>query len=220
MIRVLIADDQQLFRELLVHMLEGSKDIEVAGVAMDAKEARELAASCNPDVILMDVLMPEGGGIEAIRRIRSDGSGAKILVLSAKAGEEAVKEALAEGADGYVLKTIGRNELVLAVRSILTGMEIVQSDAVRSLSVREVKRPSGRKNGVIVQVNHFDVELTERDMEIIQMIVDGRSTEEIARNYSLVEGRVRNIISELISKMMLRDRTQLAIFALKNHLAI
>jgi DNA-binding NarL/FixJ family response regulator len=218
MIKVLIADDQQLFRDLLSFMLTSSDDIEVVGKAKNGDEAIGFAKSQEVDVILMDIEMPQTNGIEAIRKIKAFSEDIKILVLSASSDVDNVSEAIDLGADGYVLKDIRTEELANAIRGVHSGLEVVHKDVRERF--KEGKNRPVRKNGdkTIVTVHDFEIELSKRDLEMIQMIVDGKTNGEMAQELFLAEGRVRNIITEIISKLMLKDRTQLAVFAIKNKL--
>lgn len=218
MIRVLIADDQQLFVELLEIMLQASSDITVVAGANNGLEAFEKVKKYVPDVVLMDIFMPEHDGLEAIREIRKAKLNTKILVLSSSTGQEDVSEAIRQGADGYIPKSIGKEELILAIKTVHMGMEVLHKD-IREKARSDTQRTVRRKGDTtIVMIEDFEVELSARDLEIIQMIIDGKTTGEMARELFLAEGRIRNIITELISKLMLKDRTQLAVFAMKNQL--
>ncbi|OPL08501.1 MAG: hypothetical protein AVO33_11145 [delta proteobacterium ML8_F1] len=218
MIKVLLADDQQLFRDLLSFMLTNIDDIEVVGKAKNGDEAIRLAKTEAVDVILMDIEMPETNGIEAIRSIKAYSEAIKILVLSSSSDIDNVSDAIDLGADGYVLKDIKTEELANAIRGVHSGLEVVHKN-VREQFNQGKKRPV-RKNRdkTLVTVHGFEIELSKRDIEVIQMIVDGKTNKEMAGELFLAEGRVRNIITEIISKLMLKDRTQLAVFAIKNKL--
>ncbi len=218
MIKVLIAEDQQLFRDLLEMMLSSNDDIQVTGGARDGNEAFEMARTQQPDVVLMDIHMPVCNGIEAVKKIKAAGLPCKILVLTASYGEEDVSDAIRSGADGYILKSVSKEELALAIRSVHTGMEVLHKD-VREVARRPVPRVTAERREVkILLISGIEVKLNERELKIIKMVVDGKTTSEIAQELYLAEGRVRNIITELISKLMLKDRTQLAVFAIRHHL--
>lgn len=218
MINVLIAEDQALFRDLLEMMLSSSDDIQVTGSASDGNEAFKLAQDTTPDVILMDIHMPVCNGIEAVRKIKAAGLPCKILVLTASFGEEDVSDAIRSGADGYILKSVSKEELALAIRSVHTGMEVLHRD-VREVARRPQPRITGdRKESKVLLISGIEVKLAERELKIMKYVVDGKTTAEIAQELYLAEGRVRNIITELISKLMLKDRTQLAVFAIRHRL--
>lgn len=218
MIRILIADDQQLFRDLLEHMLKNSSEIEVVGCVQNGLEAVEAAEQFTPDVTLMDVMMPVCSGIEAIKMFKEKGLKTKILVLTVSHDEHDVTEALKYGADGYLLKSVGKEELILAVKSVYSNLEVLHKDirnqARNTTPVTQVRG----KNTKLITIDGIQIELSERELKIIRMVVDGMSTADMAKELFIAEGRLRNIITEIISKLMLKDRTQLAVFAIKNGL--
>ncbi len=217
-IKVLLVDDQELLLDLMNHLLESDSDIEVIACAKDGNEAIELANKLKPDVILMDIKMPNCDGIEATKKIKEADKNNKILILTTSKDEEDVHLALNNGADGYVLKSINENELVLAIKSVYANMEVIHNE------VREMAKRSSSKEiytttkGKRVMVNDIQVELSNRELEIIKMIVEGRKTSDIAADLFISEGRLRNVITTIISKLMVDDRTQLAVFALKSNL--
>lgn len=216
MIKVLITDDQQLFRDLLDMMLSNSEEIQVVGSAKNGDEAIGLIKEHQPDLVLMDLSMPVCSGLEAIRKMKEEKLSTKILVLSASTGEHDLYEAIRFGADGFVPKDISKQELLLAIRSVVSGLEVIHEDIRKHARQGASRIVSKRGDKTIVTLVDFEVELSERELEIIKMIIDGLTTGEMAKTLFLTEGRVRNIITEIISKLMLKDRTQLAVFAIKN----
>lgn len=219
MIKVLIADDQKLFRDLLEHMLKDSEEIEVLASAVNGNEAVALAVRHQPDVILMDVQMPEMSGIEAAALIKGSAIPSKILMLTVSHDEADVQEALDSGVDGYVLKNVGKDELILAVKSVHSGMEVIQKEVRQFARAGKAKKPDGGRQKTTIRVNDMEVQLSERELLIIRMVVEGKSTAEMARALFVTEGRLRNIITELLLKMMVKDRRQLAVLAIKSGLA-
>ena len=219
MIRVLIVDDQHLFRDLLAHMLTGFDEIEVVALAEDGQTALELAERLRPDVVLLDLQMPGLSGIEVARKLRGFPTPVRILVLTSSSDETDVTEAVRLGVDGYILKSVGKDELVLAIRSVHSGMAVIHRDVReqvnRSLAGRTGKPAKGQRT---FSIDGRSVSLSERDLVIIRMVVEGRSIPEMARTLFLAEGRLRNIITEIIAKVKLHDRTQLAVFALQHKL--
>lgn len=218
MLKVLIADDQHLLLDLMQHMLSDQEDIEVVGTATDGQQVIEMSKQYQPDVVLMDIMMPQLNGIEATKEIKKLDQDVKVLILSSSNREEDVHEAINNGADGYVLKSINEDELVLAVKSVHAHMEVLHHD-IRAYAKFALASDINKKNGkktIIVQ--GFPVELTRQEIQVIKMIVEGLSTGEMARSIHVSEGRLRNIITDVISKLMLKDRTQVAVFALKNNL--
>lgn len=217
MIRVMIADDQVLFNELLGHMLASNEDINIVAKVYDGHEVLESARILKPDIILMDLSMPILNGIETLRALRKENITSKVLILTSSEDSEDVNEAIAIGANGYIMKNVSKDRLILAIRSVCAGMDVFDK-GVYSKGYNAPSRIIRQNHGAIVKVHDIMVELSERDITIIQLIVQGATNEEIAKELFLAEGRIRNIITEILSKLMLKDKTQLVVFALKNKL--
>jgi DNA-binding NarL/FixJ family response regulator len=219
MINLLLVDDQILLLDLMEQMLKDSAEIEVVARAAEGSEAVRLAGEYRPDVILMDLLMPGMGGIEATKLIKATNSEIKILVLTTSTEIEDISEALAAGADGYILKSMGRKDLLLSITGVYRNLEIIQgevSEKMRQQKASNTFRPDGSRE---INVSGIPASLTLRELEIIALVVQGKSTAEMAAVLYLSEGRIRNVITEILSKLQLKDRAQLAVFALKNKLA-
>jgi DNA-binding NarL/FixJ family response regulator len=219
MINLLLVDDQILLLDLMEQMLKDSAEIEVVARAAEGSEAVRLAGEYRPDVILMDLLMPGMGGIEATKLIKATNSEIKILVLTTSTEIEDISEALAAGADGYILKSMGRKDLLLSITGVYRNLEIIQgevSEKMRQQKTSNTFRPDGSRK---ISVSGITASLTLRELEIIALVVQGKSTAEMAAVLYLSEGRIRNVITEILSKLQLKDRAQLAVFALKNKLA-
>lgn len=217
MIRVMIADDQVLFNELLGHMLASNDDINIVAKVYDGREVLESARVLKPDIILMDLSMPILNGIETLRALRNENITSKVLILTSSDDTDDVNEAIAIGANGYIMKNVSKDRLILAIRSICAGMDVFDK-GVYALGYNAPSRIIKQNRGILLTVNDVNVELSSRDITIIQMIVQGASNEEIGKELFIAEGRVRNIITDLIAKLMLKDKTQLAVFAIKNKL--
>lgn len=218
MIKVLIADDQILFRDLMEHMLESCEDIHVVACTQNGSDILSLAKIHQPDVILMDLDMPVCNGIDATKALKKELLETKVLVLTASSEEATVIEAMISGADGYLLKSISKNDLILAVKSVYAGMEVIHKDVRQHARNASASSAIDVKHRTKIRVNDIDVFLSEREIEIIQKIVEGEETPDIARYFFIAEGRLRNIITEILSKLMLKNRTQLAVFAIKHNL--
>jgi DNA-binding NarL/FixJ family response regulator len=219
MINLLLVDDQILLLDLMEQMLKDSAEIEVVARAAEGSEAVRLAGEYRPDVILMDLLMPGMGGIEATKLIKATNSEIKILVLTTSTEIEDISEALAAGADGYILKSMSRKDLLLSITGVYRNLEIIQgevSEKMRQQKTSNTFRPDGSRK---ISVSGITASLTLRELEIIALVVQGKSTAEMAAVLYLSEGRIRNVITEILSKLQLKDRAQLAVFALKNKLA-
>ncbi|MDF2613694.1 MAG: response regulator containing a CheY-like receiver domain and an DNA-binding domain [Clostridia bacterium] len=216
MIKVLIADDQQLLLDLLEHMLSSNDEIQVVGKAVDGNEVCEYASKLSPDVIVMDLLMPNCNGIEATKFIKSQNKNIKVLILTTSTLEEDFKEALACGADGYILKSAKKESLILAIQSVYCNMQVIDQNV--GDFTRQDSQENTKSQGKTLNIHGNLVKLSERELKIIKMIAEGKTTSEIAHSLYVAEGRLRNIITEILSKLMLKDRAQIVVFAIKNNL--
>ncbi|HEX2944348.1 MAG TPA: response regulator transcription factor [Clostridia bacterium] len=215
MIRVVIADDQAVIREGLKFILEQNKDIKVVGCVGNGNEAYAMCTEYKPDVILMDVVMPVCDGVEGTRLIKGSDIGTKVLILTTFNDDEKIAEALKNGADGYVLKDIDSDELILTIKSIYKGLRVMHEDAYSHV-IRQLRTSSAAVN--IEPEDSRDPGLTDREIEIIKMIVFGKSNREIAASLYMTEGSIRNLISSILLKVNLKSRTQLAVFAVRHNI--
>ncbi len=219
MIKILLVDDQTLLLDLMEQMLKDSSEIRVVARASNGKEALERAADSRPDLVLMDLNMPVMGGAEATRLIKEKHPQMKVLVLTISAEAEDLSAAIKAGADGYILKKSSKEDLLLSITGVYRNMEIIQGE------LREKMRQAGSSTvetaggGRRVLVNDIPVDLTARELEIINLVVQGKSSAEMASSLYLSQGRIRNIITEILAKLQVKDRAQLAVYALKNKLA-
>lgn len=213
MVRVLLADDQDLVREGLRLILDLADGIEVLGEASDGAEAVDLARQLRPDVVLMDLRMPVVDGVEATRRITSSGSPAKILVLTTFDDDRLVYEAFRAGASGFLLKDIHQGELVHAVRAVVEDKTLLSSRITRRLIERLVTSPTPDND-----TTKLLDELTERELEILRLIAQGHTNAEIADRVFIAESTVKTHVSRIFAKLRLRDRVQAVIFAYENGL--
>jgi len=210
--RVLIADDQRMVRAGLRLILETEPDIDVVAEAGDGAEAVRLCALHNPDVVLMDIRMPDVDGIEATRRLRGSGSSARVLVLTTFDLDEYVFQALRAGASGFILKDAPPETLVAAIRTIAAG------DAVLAPEVtRKVIEEFGRMPGVL-QESPLLRTLTSREREILQLVARGMSNAEIAKALVISETTVKTHVSHVLLKLNLVDRVHAVVFAYESGL--
>lgn len=215
MIKVLIVDDIRIIRECIKMAIEKNSDFEVVGCAGNGLEAIDMCKKYQPDVILMDIIMPELSGIEAIRKIKEENKKVKILVLSSMGDEDNIVKSIKNGADGYVLKDIGVEELILAIQCINKGLSFIHKNAY-SVNILNNTEETNKINSEKQQkVSNIYNELTNREKSVLELVAEGMSNEEIATALNISEGRVRNVVSTLISKFMLSTRTQLAVTAVK-----
>lgn len=208
-IRVLIVDDHEIVREGLETLLSEETGVKVVGQATNGVEAFALAADLQPDVILMDLMMPELDGIEATRRIRSTGLASQILVLTSFADDQKVREAIEAGAIGYLLKDVLKADLLRAIQSAAQGKPTLHPEA-QSYLMRQVSAPTAPP----VKSN-----LTERELDVLRLIASGQSNKEIAVTLHLTEGTIKGYVSAILAKLGVADRTQAALYAVKHGLA-
>jgi DNA-binding NarL/FixJ family response regulator len=204
-IRVGIADDQALVRSGFRMILDARPDVEVVGEAEDGEQAVELVRELEPDVLLLDVRMPNLDGIEATRRIVSGGSATRILILTTFDLDDYVHDAVRAGASGFLLKDVRPGELVDAIRLIAGGNALLAPTALGRLLDRF--RSPGPPDGSALPA------LTEREREILQLIAEGLSNAEIASRLVLGETTIKTHISNLLRKLSVRDRVQAVIAA-------
>nr|WP_300182933.1 response regulator transcription factor [uncultured Agathobaculum sp.] len=214
MIRVLIADDQELIRQSLSFVLDAQADIEMVGTASNGREAIELARKEKPDVVLMDIRMPEVDGVECTRLIKSAYPQIKVIILTTFDDDEYVFGALRYGASGYLLKGVSVKELADAVREVVRGGSIIMP-GVASKALEMFARMA-RGNMQIAVDEKQTADLQENEWRVIREVGCGKSNKEIAAALCLSEGTVRNYLSSVLSKLDLRDRTQLAIWAVQS----
>lgn len=209
MLRVVVADDEALVRGGLRMILENQDDIEVAGEANDGAEAVALAGDLHPDLVLMDVRMPGLDGIEAARRIVNDARTAtRVLMLTTFDRDEYVYEALKAGASGFLLKSVPPEQLVAAVRVAAAGEALLAPTITRRLIEEFVRRPPPGQD-----VPERLGDLTERERDVLRLIAQGRSNNEIAESLYLGEGTIKTHINRIFRKLDLRDRAQAVVIA-------
>ena len=202
MIKVMIADDQELIRQSLQIVLEMKEGIEVTATAKDGREVIQEVRKDKPDVILMDVRMPEMDGVQCTQIIKEQYPDVKIIILTTFDDDEYVYNALKHGASGYLLKGISMDELEKAINTVHSGGAMIN--------------PIAETDDVLMEKFFAEEEITEAEWEIIKLVGRGMSNKEISTELSLSEGTVRNYLSTILSKLDLRDRTQLAIWEVQS----
>ncbi len=201
-IKVLIADDQRLMREGLATLLALSDDIEIVGQASDGAEAIELAKRRRPDVILMDIQMPHVNGVEATTTIRSLLPQTQVIILTTFDDDEYLLSGLRAGACGYLLKDMPSEQLATAVRSAAKGQSPIGPEMARKLVNLVTHSP------IVPSPATATSELSEREIEVLQLIAAGLSNKEIAEKLFIAEGTAKNHVSNILSKLEVRDRAQ------------
>jgi DNA-binding NarL/FixJ family response regulator len=207
-VRVLLADDQSMVRTGFRMILESVPGIEVVGEAADGEQALASARRLAPDVILMDIQMPGGDGIEATRRMTDDDSvHARVVILTTFERDEYVFEALQAGASGFLLKNAPPEELVQAVRVVAAGDGLLAPSVTRRLIEQFARRPV--RHDATVQLES----LTQREREVLVLLARGRSNAELASELFVSEGTIKTHLSSLMAKLGVRDRVQAVVLA-------
>jgi DNA-binding NarL/FixJ family response regulator len=202
MITVMLVDDHAIVRQGLERLFDTADDIEVVGMATNGREAVELAADVDADVILMDLSMPEMDGVEAIRRIIASGSKARVIVLTSFGEESRIIEALNAGAHGYLLKHIDPDDLFSAVRAAKAGDVPLDPRAGRVLLDQ-------RRQGTGTRPN----ELTDREIEVLRLVGEGLANKQIARRLTISERTVKAHLTSVFQRLDVHDRVQAALWA-------
>ena len=209
-IQVLIVDDHVVVRKGIISLLATEADIAVAGEAANGQEAEAEARKLNPDVILMDLVMPVVDGVEAIRRIRSLNSEACIIVLTSFGSDDKIFPAIEAGAVGYLLKDASPEELVRAIREAAAGQSTLDPSVARRLLSEYVRNGDDESPGE---------SLTEREIQVLQKVARGMRNDQISACLFISEATVRTHVSNILAKLNLHNRTQAALYALKKGLA-
>jgi DNA-binding NarL/FixJ family response regulator len=209
-VSVLIVDDQALVRTGFRMILEAESDIDVVGEASDGREAIDETQRLRPDVVLMDVRMPELDGIEATRRLlERDGVDTKVVMLTTFDMDEYVYEALQAGASGFMLKDVPPEQLVTGIRSVASGDALLAPSVTRRVIEEFVRRPPASVQRAPKEVD----ELTERELEVLKLIARGLSNAEIAKELFVSETTVKTHVARVLMKLGLRDRVQAVVLA-------
>ncbi|MBG0564613.1 response regulator [Actinoplanes aureus] len=203
-VRVLLADDQALFREALGVLLGVSPDLEVVGEAADGQQAVALVAELRPDVVLMDLRMPVLDGVAATRRIRADHPATRVIALTTFGEDEDVFAALRAGAVGYLLKDVSSEVLFEAVRAAVRDESVLHPAVAAKVVARVAQLPP---------VKPLVDPLSDRELEVLRLLARGNSNREIAAALFLAEGTVKNHVTNVLGKLGVRDRTQAALRA-------
>ncbi|MFJ5716259.1 response regulator [Neobacillus sp. NPDC093127] len=205
-LKVLIVDDDALIRDGLKILIELENDFEVTGTASNGQEAFEMCQKQRPDLVLMDIRMPVMDGVLGTKLIKQHFNTIKVVILTTFKDDDYIKEAIRSGAEGYILKNQPADSIIESLRAVGKGNTVFQREVVSALStmLKDEKKPPVKLG------------LSGREQEILGLIAEGLSNKEIAERIYLSEGTIRNYTTVLLEKLKLRDRTQLAIFYLKN----
>lgn len=208
-IKVIIADDMKILRQGLKAILLQDEDIEVVGAAENGKEAFILCGTENPDVVLMDMRMPDFDGAYGTSAIKKKYPNIKVLVLTTFDDDATIESAMNSGADGYILKEMEDDKIIASVKSVYSGISVFGNSVFATMRKQMT-------NSKISADNELD--LTPRELDVIKLIANGYDNKEISDELCLAEGTVRNQVSHLLEKTGLKDRTQLAVYAVKHGL--
>ncbi|MDE5556770.1 MAG: response regulator transcription factor [Ruminococcus sp.] len=206
MIKIIIADDIQIIRTGLKAVFSQCDDISVVGEARNGQEAYEMCVRLHPDVVLMDMRMADFDGGYGTMKIKQSFSDIRVLVLTTFDDPETVEKAVSSGADGYILKEMNSDKIINSIKAVAGGVTVFCDNVFRSVVKTGIQKPSDVSG------------LTDRERDILRLICDGCDNKEISSRLFLAEGTVRNNISGLLAKLNLKDRTQLAVFAIKNNI--
>ena len=209
-IRILIVDDHAVVRKGIRALLATEDDLDVIGEAVDGEEAVALYGELNPDLLLLDLIMPKVNGIEAIKKIKGDHPAAKILVLTSFAADDQVFPAIKAGALGYLLKDTEPTDLIKAIRQVYLGESSLSPTVARKV-LEEVFHPTEKPLS--------PDPLTKREVDVLQVLAKGKSNRDIASELSISETTVRTHVSNILGKLHLASRTEAALYALKEGMA-
>jgi len=208
-VRVLLVDDQALFREALATLLDVRDDVEVVGEAADGDEALRRVAALSPDVVLMDLRMPVLDGIAATRRLRAERPDVRVIALTTFDDDEDVFAALRAGAVGYLLKDVSSQRLVEAIGAAARGESVLQPSVAAKVVARFAQLP----DEAVPRPQPLVVPLSDRELDVVRLLAEGRNNREIAAALFLAEGTVKNHVTNVLAKLDARDRTQAALRA-------
>jgi DNA-binding NarL/FixJ family response regulator len=217
MIRIVVADDQPMFREMLVYSLETCEDFTVVGMASHGLEAVELCALHHPHIVLMDIKMDGCDGIEGTKIIKERFPEIKVLMLTTFDDGEYVSQAIKAGIDGYIVKNANIQELYRAIADTCSGLKVFDRNAFQAIANHYQQElpetPETDSHGILEKEGHCS--LNDSELEILRLMTLGMSTAEIANNLYLSSGTVYNYISRMMTRLGLKDRVQLVAFALR-----
>ncbi len=209
-IRVVLADDHPIYRDGLARTLTDAGDIEIVGQASDGEQAAEMAEGLRPDVVLLDVSMPRGGGIAALARIMQMDTPPRVAMLTASEADDDLMQAIKLGALGYILKGVGASELVGLVRELQAGRSYVSPGLAGRLLV------AMRRRDAVQEPSPLD-ELSKREEDILKLVAQGKSNREVGEALELQEKTVKHYMTSILQKLRVRNRVEAAMLA-RQHL--
>ncbi len=211
MIKVLLADDQVLLRESIGYILSTDSEIEIVGMVGNGTDAVEKCIALRPDIVLMDIEMPELDGVLAAKNIKEQCPNIKIIILTTFERPDNIMAAFAVNVDGYIVKDINHENLILTVKTVYAGLTVIH-DSVKKIMTE-------RFGNLLEYKNNYEEKLSKKEIEIIRRIARGCSNKEIATELNYSEGTIKNNVSKILEKLEMSDRIQIAIFAMENGIA-
>lgn len=209
MTKLMIADDHKMIREGIKQLLELKESISVVGMASEGNECLSLLKNIEADVLLLDINMPEKNGLDTLKEIKEKNIDIKTIILTVHNEADYLMKAVEIGADGYVLKDAGSAELIHAIETVMKGESYIQPDMIPMLNSKMIVRNKDKER---------IKELTKRELEVLVLVSEGMFNKEIADKLNISERTVKNHISSIFKKIDVADRTQAAVFAIRNNL--
>ncbi|NPV42665.1 MAG: response regulator transcription factor [Firmicutes bacterium] len=217
MIKIAIADDQMLLRDMLSMVLSSENEIDVVGLAGNGKKILDICREKNPDVVLLDIKMPGSSGIFVLETLKKEMPHIKVIMLTTFGDESSVIESYKKGANGYILKDIKPQMLIMAIKCVFQGMFIMH-DEIAGLIRKRIKPLASKNASELAELEelHDEYGFDVIDRKIIRLLADGKSNKEIGEALNYSEGSIKNRITRILNATGLKDRTQIVVFALKN----
>lgn len=219
MVKIAIADDQVLLREMLSIFISSGHELEIVGLAGDGEEILEICRKKKPDIVLLDIKMPVKDGISALESIKQEMPDVKVIILTTFGDERNVVDSFSRGANGYVLKDIRPDMLIHSIKCVQEGLFVMQ-DEIAGLIRKRIKYSASKKRGQLEALEDLydGYGLDALDRKIIRLLAEGKSNKQIGEALNYSEGSIKNRITRILDSTGLKDRTQIVVFALQNEL--
>lgn len=208
MISVLLVDDQVLLRESIGYILDSEDEIKIVGQAGNGNEAIEKCKELMPDIILMDIEMPQMNGVQAAKIIKEEFPKTKVIILTTFENSDNIMESFVVNVDGYIVKNINHEDLILTIKCVYSGLTVIH-ESVKKIMIE-------RFMGLINYKSQYEELLSPKEINIVKLIAKGASNKEIANELNYSEGTIKNNVSKILEKLEMTDRIQIAIFAMEH----